>query len=227
MTLDELLTELRALLDDSVVPYQFSDESLTRSLNYAIDEACIRTRVLQDSASSVCSIDLTANTGTYTLDPCIFAVRRIKIDGQRDPLERKDVSQMDKIMPGWDDPTMVPPGEPLYAVFNGTTRTVMLVPAPSATGTARLLVWRGPTENEKLDATDLNGEPAIPAHMHRELKYWAAAQEYLNPDSEVRNTAMANENMALFEAAYGRKPTLHEIRLWSTNNRRHVTPHYD
>ncbi len=227
MELSELLVEARRLLDDNVVPPFWSDEEIVRHLNGAVDEAAIRTRVLQDSTSAAARIALAVGTSQYRLNPAIYAVRRIRLDGVRDPLELVDTSMMDEQYPGWDDPTLAQHGTPTRAVFDFRTGYVHVYPVPTAAITARMLVWRTALETERLDAADPSGPPAIPDAMHRELAYWAAAQCLLNPDQETRNTSLAAEYMGLFEAAYGRKPDLHEIRLWSTNKRRHVRACFD
>lgn len=227
MTLDELINAARDALDDHVQPYQFSDAYLTGFFNEAVSEACLRTRVLQDSDSQVCSIALIAGTASYKIDQSIFAVRRARLDGQRHPLDPKDTRELDNECPGWDDPTLLPAGTPRYVTFDFGTGKLVLTPRPVVNGTLRLLVWRGPTDVEKLDVNDTNGEPVLPEPMHRELKHWAVAHALLNPDSEARNPTLAREHFGLFEAAYGRKPDLHEIRLWSTNRRTRIRAHFD
>lgn len=227
MELAELLTEARRLLDDNVVPPFWSDEEIVRHLNGSVDEAAIRTRVIQDSVSAAARLALKVGGASYKLRPEVFAVRRIRVDGEREPLTLVDTVQMDERFPGWDDPTLQQSGVPSHAVFDFQSGQVRVYPVPATETTARMLVWRTASEAERLDAADPSGEPAIPPMMHRELAYWAAAQCLLNPDQETRNTTLAGEYMGLFEAAYGRKPDLHEIRLWSTNKRRHVRACYD
>jgi hypothetical protein len=227
MELAELLTEARRLLDDNVVPPFWSDEEIVRHLNGAVDEAAIRTRVLQDSSSAAARLALRAGVAQYKLCPVVFVVRRIRIDGEREPLTLVDTVQMDERFPGWDDPSLQQSGVPTHAVFDFHTGYVRVYPVPAVAATARMLVWRRPNDSERLDANDTASEPALPDMMHRELAYWAAAQCLLNPDQETRNTTLAGEYMGLFEAAYGRKPDQHEIRLWSTNKRRHVRACYD
>lgn len=227
MTLRELIDAVREILDDAVEEYLFTDETLTRHFNDAVSEVCIRTRVIQDSSSTVCTIAIEPGRSTYALHPSIFAVRRVRLDGQREPLELVDTSQLDAKMPGWDDPTLTNAGTPRYAVFDFGTGQITVVPTPAVNGTLRQLVWRGPTDDERFEVADMTAEPPLPHHMRRELKHWVAAQCVLNQDAEQRNTSMASEQMQLFDSAYGRKPDLHEIRLWSTNRRRHVTAHFD
>ena len=57
------------------------------------------------------------------------------------------------------------------------------------------------------------------------LDQWRESQR--NRDAEQEQSEMAGTQLALFEAAYGRKPSLHEIRLWSTNHRTRVRAHFD
>lgn len=227
MTLEELLDAAREVLDDRVEPYLFATADLVRHYNDAVMEACIRTRVLQDAESPLCSIPLVPGQATYTLDPAIFAVRRVRIEGQFDPLQLLDVSQLDREFRGWDDPTLAQRGTPRAACFDYGTGRMTLAPTPSQPGTVRMLVWRGPTADQRLAGDDLDGEPAIPEHMHRELKHWVAGQSLLNQDAEQLNPELAATHLVQFEHAYGRKPSLHEIRLWSTNKRTRIRAHFD
>jgi hypothetical protein len=227
MDLEALELAVRGIVDDLVEPYQFPSTTVARLFNDAIAEACIRTRVLQDATSRVARLTLSAGVSRYTLHPSIFAVRRARIDGEMRPLEMRDTSELDAMYPGWDEPTYWTPGTPTVAVFDHGTRSLVLHRTPDVAGALLLLVWRAPTEAEELDANDPSGVPAVPVHMHRELCHWVAAHLFLNADDETRSPKLAAKQFALFEAAYGRKPDLHEIRAWSTNRRRRVPASFD
>jgi hypothetical protein len=224
MELAELERATRVILDDSVAPFLVESDELKRLLNDAVSEACIRTRVIQDSSSASATIGIVAGQATYRLNKSIFAVRRVRLEGQTEPMRLIDTAELDHEQPGWDDASRAP-GTPRYACFDHGTGTVRLVPTPAVDGVVRMLVWRGPTDSEVMAESD--DEPALPVHMHRELVHWAAAQCFLNKDSEVLDERKAAEQFQLFEAAYGRKPDLHEIRLWSTNRRRRMRPCFD
>lgn len=222
MTLAELIDEVRRILDDRVLPCLVPDEDIVRLLNNAVEEACLRTRVIQDSTSAVTAVALEPDEERYHLDASIYAVRRVVVGGER--LQLVDTAQLDEMHPGWD---AAPSGRPKYAVFDYGTGEMLLHPAPAQADTARLLVWRRPTEDERLDVSDPTAEPALPEMMHRGLVHWAAAHAALSPDQDVLNGELYAAQSAMFEAEYGRKPTLHEVRLWSTNKRRHVRAVWD
>lgn len=223
----DLVYGVRTILDDHAVPPLHCTKDIVDHLNGAITEAAIRTRVIQDSTSPVARLSIVAGTAQYTIPKAVFAIRRIVLAGQRHSLELFDTSMMDCAFPGWDDATLAPRGVPTHAVFDYETGALRVYPIPSAPIVARMTVWRTPTEEQQLDEADVHGSPALPELMHRELVHWAAAQCALGKDAETRDPSLAREQFALFEAAYGRKPDMHEIRLWSTNKRRHVRPCFD
>ncbi len=216
-TLAELEDRVRFILDDRVNPHRFQSSDIRSFLNDATQEAAIRTRVIQDTTSPLASLALLPNTSTYTLDPCIFAVRRARVDGCRECLELLDARELDRRIPGWDDASLHQPGTPRFVVFDFGTRQLRLFPVPAVAASLTLLLWRVPAELEIMEADE--DEPAIPPAMHRELAHYAAAHCLLNPDSDANGPNSAAAQMALFDAAFGRKPDHHEIRLWSTNRR--------
>lgn len=224
MTVEELLTEIRLKLHDAVEPYLWADTDLIRYLNNAVDEVCERTRVLQDSTSDVCSITLAADTASYTLDPALFAVRRARIDGQRNPLTLVNAKDLDRLSPGWDDSTLASTGTPTHAVFDLGDGTITLHPAPSEEMTLRMTVWRRAIESEILE--DEQDEPAIPARFHRKLVDWVLHEAYTHADSENRNDEKARQHEEAFERAVGRRPTAHELRQWSTARTTGIKAHW-
>lgn len=67
-TLSQLIEECREELDDDVAPYLWSDAVLTRHLNEAVEEACIRARLLVESGRpEICHINLEPGRADYTL----------------------------------------------------------------------------------------------------------------------------------------------------------------
>lgn len=224
MTVEELLTEIRRKLDDEVTPPLWADADLFRYLNNAVDEVCERTRVLQDSTSDVCSITLAADTASYTLDPSVFAVRRARIEGQRDPLDLVNAKDLDRLSPGWDDSTLASTGTPTHAVFDLGDTTITLHPAPSEEMTLRLTVWRRAIESEILE--DDADEPVIPARFHRKLVDWVLFEAYSDSDTEKRNEEKAALHEAAFERAVGRRPSAHEMRQWSTARTTGIKAHW-
>jgi len=226
MIVDEILADARRYLDDEVQPYLWSDATLYDGLNAAIDEACERTRVIQDSTSSACSITLVAGTARYTLNPAIFAVRRARVSGQRYPLKLVNARQLDDLHPGWDDTTLTDNGTPEYAVFDLGDGTITLHPRPSEAGTLSLTVWRRPTEAERIEYGDGDAEPAIPERQHRELVHFVLFRAFTEHDREKNNPEKAATHLALFTAAYGEKPSLHAMRQWSTSRITGTKAHY-
>jgi hypothetical protein len=221
----ELIERTRDILQDKNVPPLTSDDDIGKHLGDAVDEVHLRTRVMQDSRSKFCTIQLLAGVSQYKLDPSIFAVRRAKIVGQLDPLHLWDVADMDRYFPGWDDPTLACSAIPEAATFGHDSGRFTVAPTPDTTYTLKLLVWRGTLDCERM--TKNSDCPELPVHMHRELKHWAAGMILNNQDGELFDPAGAAKQFALFTAAYGDKPDLNDVRSWSTNRRRRVRAHFD
>lgn len=224
MNLSELLTDVRALLDDALEPYLWSDELLTIRANNAVDETCIRTRLLHDSTSSVTGVTLVADQASYALDASVYAVRRVALAGQREPLALVNARQLDEWHPGWDDTALSSAGTPRYAVFDLDTHSLRLHPRPSVVGTLRMTVWRRATENERLETPA--DDPVIPEHYHRLLKHWIAYECWSDQDAEKHDPQRAAEQLALFESFVGHRPSMHEMRLWSTSRIRGTRAHF-
>ena len=225
MNRGELIERTREILQDSALPPLTPDDMIGQHLNDAVDEACIRTRIIQDSRSTFCTIPLLPGVSQYTLHCSIFAVRRAKIVGQLDPLHLWDVADMDRYYPGWDDPTLACRAIPEAATFGYDSGRFTVTPTPDAAYTLKLLVWRSAVDSERMRSN--KDCPALPMHMHRELKHWAAGMILNNQDGELFDPDGAAKQFALFNAAYGDKPDLNDIRSWSTNRRKRVRAHFD
>lgn len=221
----ELIEGTREILCDSAEPPLASDDLIGKHLNDAVDEVCIRTRLIQDSRSPLCTVQLLKGVSQYTLHCSIFAVRRAKIVGQLDPFQLYDVMDMDRYYPGWDDPTLACRAMPEAATFGYDSGRFTVTPTPDQNYTLKLLVWRSPFDDERMKGN--KDCPALPAHMHRELKHWAAGMILNNQDGELFDPDGAAKQLALFNAAYGDKPDLNDIRSWSTNRRKRVRAHFD
>lgn len=224
MNAQQILDATRTLLDDTVEKYRHTDAELLGYLANADDEACLRLRVMQDASSAVCSIALTTSAQTYTLHPSIYAVRRARIDGQRDALKLTDVRWLDRNYPGWDDATLTSAALPVAAVFDAATRKLTLNTIPAAAGTLKLMVWRRPTDSEKVEGLD--DDPNCPEHAHQYLKHWIAHEALAQKDAEKGDAAESQKQLGYFTAALGPRPTLHDVQLWSVQRERKIIPHF-
>lgn len=208
-TLQQLLRDLRDDLDDDVAPYHYSDKKLTRWLNQAVEEAAVRGRMLLESnRADICKIALQAGTADYALHPCAWIIRRAVLDGDlSDPLYRTTTHDMDRRGGrSWRTQT----GTPQCLIRDQQAGRILLFPIPDRDSILHLTVIRTPDESEQLE--QLDDEPVIDPIHHRGLINWALWRAYSVKDSEQLDPSAAQANLALFEQAFGRRPSADQIR---------------
>lgn len=204
----------RELLDDTVEPYLYSDETLLAFLNSGFTEVALRTRCLQDNyPSPACSVDVVAGTAGYTLTKEVMVVRAAHITGRRDPLHRVTAAMLDKACPEWVQEARE--GTPEYILFDATTKSITLYPVPNAAATLKLRVWRIPDESEQL--ADLDGEPVIVLPDPFVMVDWVLHKAYMLKDSELYDPERAAAHLALFTERFGPRPDLQALMAWSTS----------
>ncbi|MGC1549381.1 MAG: hypothetical protein WA777_12700 [Rhodanobacter sp.] len=224
MTLGELLQSLRQMLSDEVEPYQWSTLELTRYLNNAVREACLRARLMRtdaDNEPSVCAYDVVApatpptsmpQSGRIRLHASIIAIRSAAMLTAPYKLRLVSSDDMDRMEMGWDT-VRLEIGQPRYLIVDLAQKVVQLWPLPMAADTLRLRLWRGPLD------TELMREPGDKSIINQpdaeELKHWAAHEAYLKKDGENFDENRSNNHLALFEQRFGARPSLHEMRRWA------------
>lgn len=218
MELQDLIAATREVIDDTVNnPYLCSDIQLTRYLNNAIREVCIRTRQIQDDSSEVCSIPLVVDQVRYPIDSAIFVVRAVYIVGRSKPLTLCDSWHLDDVAPGWFHEVQTS-GIPEYAIFDAAQNTIVLYPPPSVASTMKLRVWRSPIETELMEES--GDDPALQLPDIEEIKHWAAYEVFNNKDGELYDPERSDRELSLFENRFGERPSTHAIKLWSQSRTR-------
>lgn len=213
MNLGQLRQAVRDALDDNETPPLYADAELDRYLNNAVNEACLRARLLQDDSSEICRVALTAGQARYTLAPEILAVRAVHVAGRSEPLHRVSAAVLDRICPGWAHEEQTP-AIPTYAVFDVGQKILTLHRPPLADGTAYLRVWRQPSEADWMEEDD--DDPVIQIADPESLKHWALHEAYLKKDGELYDAEKSAAHLGLFEARFGKRPSEHDLTLWST-----------
>ena len=202
MTLDELIKDFRVAAQDKIDPYLFAQPDVTRWLIEAEQEACIRGRLLHESANeSVCSVDVVPGEAVYPLHPALYELDHLGLleTGATERCRVKLVSRewLDDNQSGWRDET----GRPRFAIQSDTT--LRLVPVPSASATLKLEGYRLPLRGLTEDKAS---KPEIhPAH-HRHLVHWALHRAFSVPDAESIDRERAAQSLADFVAYFGERP---------------------
>jgi hypothetical protein len=208
LTLERLLADTREELDDEVAPYLYGDDKLIKYLNEAVHEAALRTRCLVESErDDMCVITLQPGIATYELHPSVVVIRRAYLDSAPDRhLTRTTSAHLQRHHCEWRTER----GEPRFLVRDRQARKITLSPIPEVAGTLRLELWRVPTEEEVMESGD--DEPAGGPIYQHELFRWACFRAFNKKDSEQNDTTLADRNLALFEAAFGHRPSATDLQ---------------
>lgn len=202
MTLDELTKDFRTTAQDKVDPYLFEQPDVARWLIEAEQEACIRGRLLHESANpALCDIDVIAGEAVYPLHPALYEIDHLGLleAGATERRQVKLVSRewLDSNLPGWRDRTDVP----CFAIQSDTT--IRLVPTPSASATIKIECYRLPLRGLTADKAS---KPEIHLAHHRHLVNWALYRAFGLPDSETMELGRASDALAAFTDYFGERP---------------------
>ena len=204
MTLAELIQRVRVQANDRVEPYFWSDEEITDWLNEAVNEACVRGRLIRESVNpDVCRIPVTAGTSVYPIHETLYELSHVSIQegaGRHCNLFILSPERMDDQYPEW---RMREPGTPRYAIQEDTT--IQLVPEPLHDGEIRLEGYRLPLEPMELADAD-TAAPEIHKAHHQHLIQWALFRGFSMPDMESFDPARADKAQDEFNKYFGLRP---------------------
>lgn len=222
MTLDELIAQARGDADDAIEPYLFPRTSLVRWFNEAVEEACIRGRLIHESAlEAVCRIGLEPGRAVYPLHRALYEISHVawRADGAgaRRAMELCSTELLDRTVRDWRD---LPAGRPLYAVQGDTS--IRLVPAPAALSTLMLEGYRLPIE----PMSQGGDEPEISSAHHRLLVLWVLWRAFSTPDTDFYDMDRARVAEAEFTRYFGPRPDSDLRRITREDAPHHVTPFF-
>lgn len=202
MTLEQLIARFRTEAHDKVEPYFCSDADVTAWLNDAVNEACIRARLIHESSpiTNLTEITVTAAEATYDLHDSLYELDHIAFKMEGDTCRRQlyliSREELDVLMPDWRDRA----GIPEYAIQ--TDRRLRLVPSPAEDGLLLLEGYRLPLA-AMVDGDD---EPDIHQEHHRHLVHWALHKAFSVPDSEFFDRDRSAKAEAEFTSYFGLRP---------------------
>lgn len=217
MDLAGLESRFRSRVRDQVEPYLASFEDVANWASEAEREACIRAHLLRDSSTpEVCEITLTALAGgTYSLHERVDTVETAYITdayGVDYLITIMDEVSFKKRHPAWFS---LEPGLPEILVQN--EKTITVYPAPAATYTLSLDVFRMPLS----DMTISVDEPEIAVTHHDNLIYWMEKRYYEMPEVDANDAGKAAVAEQAFIRCFGIRPDAN-VRRKHRERRAHV-----
>ncbi len=203
MNVDDFITTFRLDMGDVEKPSLWSSDEIVRFLNEAVQEACERSKLIEDrSTQAICTIPTVQGVATYNLHPSVFEVKRITYAGR--PLDETSIEAMDQESCNWE----ARQGQPRRFIFEQASGAlparIRLVAIPTEAGTLSLTVYRGALK--PLSADLGNGKPEIPERFHKHLLHWMYRSAKLKVDSETLDRTKAQEHEMDFERQFGARP---------------------
>lgn len=237
MTGAELLTDLRARIDDEAVPHLWSDPELMRYLNYAQIQACRRSQLIVDGTTSsdlgtsgtagtsgggvasLCSVTIIPNVGVYALSRLVLQIKRVKLATMAYPLAPITRDELDATWYDWEalsgtngtSGTSGSAGDsPVYPDYflSETGNELKLIKIPTINDTASLVIVRLP-----LQQFTIKTSPEIEEKHHDGLIDWAAHLAYMKPDSETMQLNLAAVYEKKFTERFGPIPDAYAERM--------------
>lgn len=220
MKLLDLILRVRIEANDNVAPYFWEDSTVADWLNDAVDEACIRGRLLHESQNAaVCEIAVTAGTSVYPLHPALYELTHLRFvpnDGSAPAaLVLTSTEQLDALVPEWRDLS----GAPRQVVQGDTD--LRLTPTPTMDGVLKLEGYRLPLTRMSLTSADTDSPEIHPEH-HRHLVNWALHKGFAIPDMEAFDAARSAQAEAAFTAYFGARPDADLRRITREDVPHHV-----
>lgn len=210
MTLAELIARYRTVTNDHVVPGYLTDEQATDFFNEALQQACIRARLLHENEDpDICTIAVVSGTARYALHATLFELDYVgfRADGDSRTYPVRLVSQewLDTHVADWRERE----DDPRYAIQDDTG--LRLIPRPNKPGVLKLEGYRLP--KTPLSVADMSGVPEINAAHHLKLVDWVEFKAFSIPDSEFIDPSRSAAAEARFIRYFGMPPDADLARM--------------
>ena len=220
MNLASLISRFRTEANDKVVPYFWSDSEVTDWLNDAVNEACIRGRLIYEASNaSMCEINVTTGRSVYPLHAAMYEIARIRFVSTDNP-ERSmplclvSTETLIQIDPNWHTLTT----DMRYAMQDD--KNLRLVPMPKTDGVVYIEGYRLPKD----DMESLDDEPEINKVHHRHLVHWALYKAFGIPDAESFDPNRSDRAELAFTKYFGERPDSDLRRITREDVEHHVQP---
>ena len=194
MTLEDFLSYVREeFLEDTVLPYLWSEAILLQTANLAESEACRRAELLIDNTSY--PITTVATTSEYSLDTAILNIHRMHYADNTGEIKHKLLSYLKSNYILEDQP-----GKPSIYIYSATDK-IKLLPVPDEEYIISITASVLPVNRAKsiLDSFEI-GEK-----YQADLAYFVAGRAFNSPDIDKRDKDKSLEMFAMFDRIFGAK----------------------
>lgn len=223
MLFSELLRRFRVQANDKVEPYFNEDTDVKAWLNDAVEEACIRGRLVHESQNSdVCKITVTSGNSHYALHESLYEITKLQfVPMSGDRIVRLELVSEEFLIQCYDVDWSDMSGKPVYAIQSDTG--LHLVPTPNQNGELRVEGYRIPLV-PMINGTD------TPSDLHKAhhpyLIEWALHQAFSIPDTEFFDPDRAKIAEGKFTDYFGERPDSDLRRITRENTPHHVQPFF-
>lgn len=216
MTRQELLNELKVVLDD-VVGVKSSDFLVGDSLKLAYlaegqEKFCEDTAILVDFSNTEFQVTTAAGINNYDISDKIIKVLEVFNGSTRLCSVDDDPAYANEFYYG-------SVGSPLVWRTDLESDKIRLYPTPTDIITLQMRVLRYPMNSIKVS------DPEIPERFQRACVHWAASKILMVQDAEVLNKSAASEQLALYNM-YVSDGVRYTRRRSSVNRKTDVNPVY-
>ncbi|MCW8037945.1 phage adaptor protein [Acinetobacter entericus] len=203
MKLSELLRRFRVEANDKVQPYFNEDEDVIAWLNEAVEEACIRGRLIHEMQNpDVCRIAVSQGNSLYSLHESLYEISFLAFDyGDGRCARGVEIVSPEYLDRCFYDNWRTMQGQPQYAIQND--RSIQLVPAPDEDGSIVLNGYRLPLTAMQND-DEAPGDLFKGHHVH--LVQWALHMAFSIPDTEFFDPNRAAIAEQKFTDYFGERP---------------------
>ena len=213
MTLIELVTQLRYILDDtgghgvdfvtaSDSQLKWTNAELVAYINEAQKEVVRRTKSIFDSTTpEVCEIEILTGIDEYTLHDSILKITRAKLASATKNIRIVSYKDMDSLNSNWES---VPAGTIEYLIDDWSTNKIKLHRTPAADDVLNLRVCRLPLCN-MVWARRETDKPEISEQMHLAMLHWAAHIAYFKDEPNTLDPQAAERHDIKFTKEFGPK----------------------
>ena len=203
MTLKELVRLFRVQSNDKVEPYFNEDEDVIAWFNQAVDEACIRGRLVHESHNAdACAIPVYLDQAQYPLHESLYEITRLTyVPGNNE--KQCDLRLVSEewlnlyYYEGWPDMK----GKPQFAIQSDTS--LRMVPKPDTDGELFVEGYRTPLQDMAED-----GDKPVDLHKqhHIHLVEWALHKAFSIPDTEFFDPNRSAQALQNFTEYFGERP---------------------